>query len=172
MERRVDYLSFLTGGKITVPFETFLVFSTNLSPSGLGDEALLRRIQYKMLLRGPAESEFTRIFEDFCAKRRVSRHPDLVERLLEKRYRFTGKPLRRCHPRDLLSHALNLIHFEKLPYELNDEILDRTFESCFIEEEEELTQPASTAAQPVATPAQPPATPSPAPLVARRTCAA
>jgi hypothetical protein len=171
MERRVDYLSFLTGGKITVPFETFLVFSTNLSPSGLGDEAFLRRIQYKMLLRGPAESEFTRIFEDFCVKRRVLCPPGLVERLLEKRYRLTGKPLRRCHPRDLLSHALNLIHFEKLPYELNDEILDRAFESCFIEEEEELAQ-TETPAQAAATPAQPQATPSPAPSpVARRTCA-
>jgi hypothetical protein len=172
MERRVDYLSFLTGGKITVPFETFLVFSTNLSPSGLGDEAFLRRIQYKMLLRGPAENEFIRIFEDFCAKRRVSCPVGLAERLIEKRYRRTGKPLRRCHPRDLLSHALNLIQFEKLPYELNDEILDRAFASCFIEEEEELAQPAATSAQPAATPAQPPATPSPATAsVTRPTCA-
>jgi hypothetical protein len=136
MERRVDYLSFLTGGKITAPFETFLVFSTNLSPSGLGDEAFLRRIQYKMLLRGPAESEFVRIFENFCASRRIPCPPGLVEKLLEKRYRATGKPMRRCHPRDLLSHALNLIYFEKLPYRLNEEILDRAYESCFIEEEE------------------------------------
>ncbi len=66
MERRVDYLSFLTGGKMTVPFEAFLVFSTNLNPAELGDEAFLRRIQYKMLLRGPSESEFREIFERFC----------------------------------------------------------------------------------------------------------
>src|SRR4051794_21625842 len=51
MERRSDYLSFLTGGKMTVPFEAFLVFSTNLRPEQLGDEAFLRRIQYKMLVR-------------------------------------------------------------------------------------------------------------------------
>jgi len=37
MERRLDYLSFLTGGKMTAPFETFLVFSTNLNPADLGD---------------------------------------------------------------------------------------------------------------------------------------
>ena len=36
MERRVDYLSFMTGGKMTVPFEAFLVFSTNLRPTGSG----------------------------------------------------------------------------------------------------------------------------------------
>ena len=53
MERRLDYLSFLTGGKMTAPFDAFLVFSTNLNPADLGDEAFLRRIQYKMLLKSP-----------------------------------------------------------------------------------------------------------------------
>ena len=53
MERHVDYLSFQAGGKMTVPFEAFLIFSTNLRPDSLGDEAFLRRIQYKMFLRSP-----------------------------------------------------------------------------------------------------------------------
>src|SRR6185312_13123569 len=48
----------------------------------------------------------------------------------------TGKAFRRCHPRDVLSHALNLIDFEKLPYELTGELLDRAYESCFLQEEE------------------------------------
>jgi hypothetical protein len=136
MERRVDYLSFLTGGKMTAPFETFLVFSTNLNPASLGDEAFLRRIQYKLLLRGPGEAEFKRIFENFCSSRRIHCPIGLVDRLIEKHYRRSGKQFRRCHPRDLLSHALNLIHFERLPYELNDEILDRAYESCFVQEDE------------------------------------
>ncbi len=63
MERRVDYLRFQSGGKMTVPFEAFLVFSTNLKPEQLGDEAFLRRIQYKMLLRSPEEHEFGDIFQ-------------------------------------------------------------------------------------------------------------
>ena len=49
----MDYLTFVSGGKMTVPFEAFLIFSTNLKPTQLGDEAFLRRIQYKMLLRSP-----------------------------------------------------------------------------------------------------------------------
>ena len=52
MERKVDFLSFRSGGKMAVPFDAFLVFSTNLNPERLGDEAFLRRIQYKMLLQG------------------------------------------------------------------------------------------------------------------------
>ncbi|HTP31983.1 MAG TPA: hypothetical protein VMJ75_07415 [Candidatus Acidoferrales bacterium] len=137
MERRVDYLSFMTGGKMTVPFETFLVFSTNLNPADIGDEAFLRRIQYKMLLRGPTGPEFTTIFQSFCAANSLPYSRDMVDRFVERHYKQTGKAFRRCHPRDVLSHALNLIHFEKLPHELTEELLDHSFESCFVHESEE-----------------------------------
>jgi SpoVK/Ycf46/Vps4 family AAA+-type ATPase len=137
MERRVDYLSFLTGGKMTVPFETFLVFSTNLNPTDLGDEAFLRRIQYKLLLRGPSEPEFCEIFARFCDGKKLPYTTEMIDRFVNRYYRPTGKEFRRCHPRDLLTHALNLIHFEKLPYELTDELLDRAYESCFVQDVEE-----------------------------------
>jgi hypothetical protein len=58
----------------------------------------------------------------------------MLERFLKKHYRATERVFRRCHARDVLSHALNLIHFEKLPLILTDEILDRAFHSCFLEE--------------------------------------
>ena len=137
MERRVDYLSFLSGGKMTAPFETFLVFSTNLNPADLGDEAFLRRLQYKILMRGPARNEFVRIFENVCRDRKLPYSPELLDQFLERRYRQSGKPFRRCHPRDVLTHALNLIHFEKLPYELTEEVLDQAFESCFLQDAED-----------------------------------
>ena len=70
MERHVDYLSFQAGGKMTVPFEAFLIFSTNLRPDQLGDEAFLRRIQYKMFLRSPKSPEFIQIFERYCLDKR------------------------------------------------------------------------------------------------------
>jgi hypothetical protein len=129
----------MTGGKMTVPFEAFLVFSTNLSPQDLGDEAFLRRIQYKMLLRGPAVNEFVRIFENACAAKNLPFKREVLDAFIDKRYRESGKVFRRCHPRDLLAHAVNLIHFEKLPYQLTAEILDRAFESCFVQEEAEST---------------------------------
>jgi len=136
MERRVDYLNLRSGGKMVVPFEAFLVFSTNLNPEQLGDEAFLRRIQYKMLLRGPALSEFLEIFDRFCKSKGLPYPEGMVERLIERHYQKTGKRFRRCHPRDILSHAINLLHFEKLPFALTDEVLDRAFESCFLEENE------------------------------------
>jgi predicted ATPase with chaperone activity len=134
MERRVDYLKFHSGGKITVPFEAFLIFSTNQNPEQLGDEAFLRRIQYKMLLRSPDEDEFSTIFRRFCESKSL-RHPEgLVARFIDKHYRKARRPFRRCHPRDILSHAIDLMHFEKLPFELTDDLVDRAFESCFLEE--------------------------------------
>lgn len=136
MERQVDYLSFRTGGKMTVPFEAFLVFSTNQEPSRLGDEAFLRRIQYKLLVRGPTPAEFVDIFARACSTTGLSCPPGLLDRLIETHYRRTGRELRRCHPRDLLTHAISLIRFENRPGELTDDILDRAVESCFLAEAE------------------------------------
>jgi hypothetical protein len=135
MERRIDYLKFRTGGKMTVPFETFLIFSTNLKPDQLGDEAFLRRIRYKMLLRSPSEGEFSTIFHQFCESRALPYEEGLIERCIEKHYRKTKKAMRRCHPRDILSHAIDLMHFERLPFRLADDLLDRAFESCFLQED-------------------------------------
>ena len=137
MERKIDFLSFRSGGKMAVPFDAFLVFSTNLNPERLGDEAFLRRIQYKMLLRGPSEEEFEEIFRRFCSAKKLTCPGALVSYLLERHYAPTRKPMRRCHPRDILSHAIDLIHFEKLPYALNEDVIDRAFESCFVQDAEE-----------------------------------
>lgn len=136
MERHADYLSFMTGGKMTVPFETFLVFSTNLNPADLGDEAFLRRIQYKMLLRGPSRDEFDTIFENFCEAKGIPYRSEVVQRFIERHYAGGKKAFRRCHPRDVLTHALNLIHFERLPMDLTDDLLSRAFDSCFLQEED------------------------------------
>jgi hypothetical protein len=142
MERRVDYLSFSTGGKMAVPFETFLIFSTNQSPDKIGDEAFLRRIQYKMLLRNPDEDEFRRIFRMVCEEKGLHAEPATIDRFISTHYRSTGKPFRRCHPRDILSQAVECINFRRLPYELTDELLDQAFAGCFLSDVE-LSDPSS-----------------------------
>ena len=136
MERHIDYLSFQAGGKMTVPFEAFLIFSTNLNPKQLGDEAFLRRIQYKMFLRSPNPPEYLQIFERFAASRSLEYPPGLPETFLDKHYTKGGQPMRRCHPRDVISHAIDIINFEDLPKQLTEDVLDRAFESCFVEDVE------------------------------------
>jgi hypothetical protein len=132
MDRRVDYLSFHTGGKVEVPFDAFVIFSTNLQPDQLGDEAFLRRIQYKLLLRSPGREEFIEIFQTYCASQGLECSEELVSGFIERHYETSGKRFRRCHPRDVISHATDLINFEGLPWELTETLLDRAFESCFI----------------------------------------
>src|SRR5206468_341774 len=85
----------ITGGEMTVPFEAFLIFSTNLRPDQLGDEAFLRRIQYKMFLRSPAKNEFVVIFERFAESRLLDCPPGLIDAFVAKHYEKGGKRYRR-----------------------------------------------------------------------------
>jgi hypothetical protein len=133
MERHIDYLSFQAGGKMTVPFEAFLIFSTNLRPDHLGDEAFLRRIQYKMFLRSPRAPEFMQIFRRFAESRELQFTEELLENFIQRHYIDGGKRFRRCHPRDVVTHAIDIINFERRPPALTQEILDRAFHSCFVE---------------------------------------
>jgi predicted ATPase with chaperone activity len=131
MESRVDHLILPTGGKLSLPFEVFLIFSTNLNPEQLGDEAFLRRIQYKMLVQNPSRDEFVQIFTNFCGQKKLECPRPLVEGFIERHYTRTGHPFRRCHPRDVISHAIDLIEFDGLPHRLDQDVLDRAFDSCF-----------------------------------------
>lgn len=133
MERHIDYLSFQTGGKMTVPFEAFLIFSTNLRPDNLGDEAFLRRIQYKMFLRSPNPNEYILIFERYARSKQLEFSSDLVRQFVDKHYVQGGKRYRRCHPRDIISHAIDIINFESLPKVLTEDLLDHAFTSAFVE---------------------------------------
>ena len=133
MERHIDYLSFHSGGKMTVPFEAFLIFSTNLRPEQLGDEAFLRRIRYKMFLRSPKQPEFVQIFERYAASRLIDCAPGVADAFVQEHYAGGKRHLRRVHPRDVISHAIDIIHFESLSYELTEEVLDRAVRNCFVE---------------------------------------
>ena len=133
MESHVDYLNFQSGGKMTVPFEAFLIFSTNLRPDNLGDEAFLRRIQYKMFLRSPNPPEYILIFERYARSKQLDFAPGLADAFVQKHYVAGGKPYRRCHPRDIINHAIDIINFESLPKKLTPELLDHAFNSCFVE---------------------------------------
>ncbi len=88
-----------------------------------------------MLLRSPHEEEFDTIFQRYCECRSLEYEQEVVSRFIEKHYRRTGKPFRRCHPRDVVSHAIDLMNFENRPFELTDDLLNRAFESCFLEED-------------------------------------
>ena len=131
LECRHDFLTLATGKKIQVPFEQLIIFSTNLEPLDLADEAFLRRIPYKIEVKSPSITEFARLFETACRTFGCRFFPEAVHYLIETHYTPYGRPLRRCHPRDLLSQIKNYCVYYGRPMELRPDYLDRVVRSYF-----------------------------------------
>jgi predicted ATPase with chaperone activity len=131
LEKRYDFLTLACGKKIQVPFDQLIIFSTNLEPKDLVDEAFLRRIPYKINVPDPDEEEFHQLFAlnapgVGCVYRRPA-----VEYLLATHYRPIKRPLRRCHPRDLLLQIHSYCAYNDLPMELKPEYFDMVVDNYF-----------------------------------------
>jgi predicted ATPase with chaperone activity len=124
LEKRVDYLALHTGKKLEVPFEQLLVFSTNLNPADLVDEAFLRRIPYKINITNPTEDEFKWIFLQYCQRTGVPYNEEAVNYLIESQYRSGKRNMRCCHPRDVVDQVINLCAFLQTEPRLSREYLD------------------------------------------------
>jgi hypothetical protein len=134
LEKRIDYLTLHTGGKFPVPFDTLLVFSTNLKPSDLVEEAFMRRIHYKLHVHGPTVEEYTEIFRRCCAERNIPFVDWAVPHLYREYYERRGIIPRNCHPRDVLDHFIDMTRYLESPNELTLGLLDRACLSYFLDE--------------------------------------
>jgi hypothetical protein len=133
LESRVDYLTLHTGKKFQVPFDVFVVFATNLNPESLVDEAFLRRIPYKIAVDNPSIDEFSQIFELNCRRRHLRYHSVMVAYLQRRHYAPYGRPLRACHPRDLLDQVTAICRYRGVPPKITRELLDRACASYFVD---------------------------------------
>jgi predicted ATPase with chaperone activity len=131
LERRFDFLTLASGKKIQVPFDQLILFSTNLEPTDLADEAFLRRIPYKINVPDPDEEEFHRLFEIYAPTIGCDYNREAVDHLLDQHYRPTGRPLRRCHPRDLLLQTRNYCRYVGCEVEMKAEYFDLVVENYF-----------------------------------------
>ena len=135
LESRVDYLTLHTGKKFQVPFDVLIVFATNLKPASLADEAFLRRIPYKIAVEDPTLDEFSRIFEMNCRRRGLRFHQVMVAYLQRRHFGPAGRPLRACHPRDLLDQVTALCRYRGIEPVITRELLDAACSSYFVDEE-------------------------------------
>jgi predicted ATPase with chaperone activity len=131
LENRIDFLTLSTGKKIQVPFEQLIIFSTNLEPSDLVDDAFMRRIPYKIEISDPCAEEFHYLFQIYCKKFDCEYRPDVVNYLIQTHFVIPGRRMRRCHPRDLLSQIRNFCLYNDLPVEIRREYFDRVVKSYF-----------------------------------------
>jgi hypothetical protein len=131
LENRIDFLTLPTGKKFQVPFEQLIIFSTNLEPNDLTDEAFLRRIPYKIEVGDPSEAEFHVLFQAVAQTFGCQYRAEVVEYLVGKHYRPMNRSPRRCHPRDLLNQIRNYCVYHDLPLEMRPEYFDRVVKSYF-----------------------------------------
>jgi predicted ATPase with chaperone activity len=130
LENSCDYLTLPTGKKIQIPFEQLIIFSTNLDPDSLVDEAFLRRVPYKIFVGDPTPEEYRRLMLEVSRKLGFADTPEAAEHLL-KFYQGTSRCLRRCHPRDLLTQVANFCKYRKMPMAIRPEFLDQACRSYF-----------------------------------------
>ncbi len=131
LEKRFDFLNLPNGKKIEVPFDQLIVFSTNLEPRELVDDAFLRRIPYKIDVLDPSEDEFRQLFKMICPKMGFEYREEEIEYLIHRHYRPARRPFRACQPRDLLLQIRNYCLFFQRPLQLSAENFDFAVENYF-----------------------------------------
>lgn len=131
LEKRHDYLSISSGKKVQVPFDQLVIFSTNLEPKDLVDDAFLRRIPYKIEVPNPTEEAFRKLFEIMCRSLKIPHRQEAVDYLITQHYRPYDRPFRNCHPRDLLLQVRSFCLFNSIQPELTRANLDFAVENYF-----------------------------------------
>jgi energy-coupling factor transporter ATP-binding protein EcfA2 len=132
LESQIDFLRLNTGQTIVTPFKLLIVFSTNLDPAQLVDDAFLRRIQIKVEVAGPDEKLFFQIFVSQCKALNIPFNKDTFLYLLQTWYRQTGRAMQAVHPRDLLKAVLGLCEYLGIPPQLTPELIDEACQSYFV----------------------------------------
>lgn len=136
MEQRVDHLSLHTGDNVELPFDTLLIFSSNIPPGRLGDEAFFRRIRHKVEITNPTVEDYLEILRRVCEERGVAYSEEGALYLLGTYDEHSDRELRACHPRDLVELLLDITRFYGEEPVLSPEWLDLACASYFVELEE------------------------------------
>lgn len=132
LEEGTDYLHLGTGSHFAAPFDLVLVFSTNMNPLELADEAFLRRIGYKIHFDYLQPREYGLIWQQYCEQLGVDFDPALLEWTIENLHRARGVPMAPCHPRDLLRMALDHASYVGDGHRVTRERLIWAWENYFV----------------------------------------
>ncbi len=132
MDRGVDYLPLPTGETIEVPFDLLLIFSTNLHPLDVVDEAFLRRIRHKVFVPNPTPDQFSALFFKQAAARGLAIRQEFIDHIADRYYSQGGREMRSCHPKDILSNVEDIRIYEGDSSPLTVETLVRAADAYFL----------------------------------------
>lgn len=133
LESKVDFLRLHTGQTIVVPFKMLIVFSTNLDPNQLVDDAFLRRIQIKVNVEAPDEKLYFQIFNHACKEYNLAFDKDTFLHLLQRWYRETNRTMQAVHPRDLICTVISLCDYEGSKPHLSADLIDEACLCYFVD---------------------------------------
>ncbi|MGB9738285.1 ATP-binding protein [Chloroflexus sp.] len=131
LEKRYDFLNTVSGQKIQIPFDQLIMFSTNLDPKDLGDDALLRRIKFKIEIIDPTEDQWREIWKIMCKVRKVPYDDRSIDYLIAKWFRPDNRPFRMCQPRDILDQLIAIARYNMETPTLSPDLLDAACLSYF-----------------------------------------
>lgn len=134
LDRRIDYLTLHTGTKFMIPFEVIVVFSSNIPPSELADEAFMRRLGYKIFVGSLDEAEYRAIFRQVCDETGIPFTEEGLDYLLHEHHYKEGKPLRACVPRDILGQIRDSARYFEVAPKLSERLLDWAWENYYTRE--------------------------------------
>ncbi len=133
LENRIDYLTLHTGRKVEVPFDVMVVFSTNLPPKDLVDEAFLRRLRHKIEVADPSYEDYREIFKHVAEAKKVSYSDRGLAYLLQEWYIKRNRKLRASHPRDICDQILDISRYMGVEPTMTKDLIDRAAEAYFVE---------------------------------------
>ncbi len=133
LESRIDFFRLQSGQTFEIPFRQLIVFSTNLDPADLVDDAFLRRIQMKVEVAGPNEKMFYQIFLRMCKQHKIAFDKDSFVHLIDKWYRKAGRVMQSVHPRDIIKTVVSICQYEGVQPHLTPELIDEACASYFVD---------------------------------------
>jgi len=125
LDRQRDHLTLDHGVKFDIPFDAKIVFSTNLQPETLGDEAFFRRIQSKVLVPSITDEAFDEVLRRVCDAYGVRLAPGAAEYLRRTSRELGDGDLRPYLPTSVCKILISICTFEDLPLELHPAMIDR-----------------------------------------------
>jgi len=133
LENRIDYLTLHTGRKVEVPFDVLVVFSTNLPPRDLVDEAFLRRLRHKIKIGDPNYEEYREIFKRVANAKGVVYSDQGLAYLLQEWYIKQGRKMRASHPRDICNQIIDITNYLGQQPVMSKELIDKAASAYFVE---------------------------------------
>ena len=133
LEKARDYLTLHNGKKFEIPFDQIILFSTNIEPHQLADDAFLRRIGYKIKIDYLQEEEYVRICRQVCERLGLAFRPEVIRYLLDEEHARRAVSLSACHPDDLLRRVAEICRYEGVPLRLDIDLAARACRDYFTE---------------------------------------